>query len=81
MNRLNIFHKIITKRKYSILYGMVALIMPFVCILSLAPIIKDGLNITPITIAFIATYFAIFICLKYNKEIDNKTTKENTSNE
>jgi len=81
MNEPNIFYRIITKRRYSILYGAIALIIPSIFIVALTPIIKNGLNITPIIIAFIATWLAIFIILKYNKEIDNKTNEDNQNNQ
>ena len=72
MNKINNFQKIITKRKYAILCSVIALIFLSVCMIASTPIIVNDLNIVPIIIAFITTWLAIFIALRYNKEIDNK---------
>lgn len=72
MNKSNIFQKIAIKRKYTILCGVIALIFPSICMIASTPIIANGLNIIPIITAFIVMWLAIFVALRYNKEINNK---------
>ena len=72
MNKINIFQKIVIKRKYTILCSVIALIFPSICMVASTPIIVNDLNIVPIITAFITMWLTIFIALRYNKEIDNK---------
>lgn len=88
MNKINIFQKIISRRKQIIICAIIALSLPLVFTipsgieksnLTEIPIIKDNINTFPIAIAFILMWIPIYIIFQYNKEFDDETN-ENSQN-
>lgn len=86
MNKPNIFQKIITTKKNTVICAIIALLLLFVLIipssieksnLSKIVAIKNNIYTIPLAIAFILMWIPIYIIFQYNKEFNDETNENN----
>lgn len=86
MNKINIFQKIIKKRKQFAICAVIALLLPFIVTippsleksnLAEIPVIKNNIYAIPLAIAFILIWIPIYIIFQYNKDFNEETNKDN----